>query len=163
MSHRDLRVSTNRSKLQRLYYGSDLDEPTPSASGTWLSPLRHTNRGESSDTMEETDACKRLKETDVVEGKTVRVPESITVSGAACGISTPSAPGATSYHAPPLTTRTNAAPAPRRASPPPPASTMAGAYPPPDPSLGLHSSNDGAIVPSSLGLLTPPPPILFEE
>ena len=53
MSHRSHRVSANLSKLQRLYYGSDSDEPTPSASGTWLSPLRHTYRRESSDAMEE--------------------------------------------------------------------------------------------------------------
>ena len=142
MSHRSHRVSANLSKLQRLYYGSDSDEPTPSASGTWLSPLRHTIRGVSSDTMEDSDACKRLKETDVAEGKTVHVSDSITLSGAACCTATPKASGSASYHVLPPPTRTTAAPAPRRASPPPPAATMAGANPPPDPSLGLHSSNE---------------------
>ena len=48
MSHRGHRVSTNRSKLQRQYYGSDLDEPPAYHSGTWLYPLRNTNaRGRS--------------------------------------------------------------------------------------------------------------------
>ena len=37
------RVLASRTKLQREYYGSDLDEPPAYYSGTWLSPLRNTN------------------------------------------------------------------------------------------------------------------------
>mmetsp|Transcript_37664 Transcript_37664/g.87743 ORF Transcript_37664/g.87743 Transcript_37664/m.87743 type:complete len:198 (-) Transcript_37664:413-1006(-) len=128
MSLRDHRVSSNRSKLQRLYCGSDLDNPTPSASGIWLSPLRHT----------EIDAHEILKETDVMEGKTVLVSECNTLSSTTRGTSFPSTPGVTPYHAQLPTTNTTAAPSPLRASPPPPVVINAGADPQPDPTALHH-------------------------